>query len=362
MHLQSLRVLNFKNYAEGKFTFSPHINCIVGLNGVGKTNLLDAIFYLSMTKSYFNALDSQNICNDESFFMIEGLAELDARTVKIHCSLKKGEKKVFKLDNYPYEKMSEHLGKFPVVMIAPSDEELIRESHDIRRKFFDSIISQTDHSYLIALVQYNHYLKQRNALLKSHEYGKTLDRTLLAGYDTPLLKLAREIATKRQTFVRVFTPLVEQYYAKISLKREKINLHYMSKALNDDFERLFERSLNRDCLLQRTHVGCHKDEYVFEINDSPIKKFGSQGQQKSFLLSLKLAQFAFVKQDLGVTPLLLLDDIFDKLDDNRISSLLDIITSEDFEQIFITDAREERTRSLISNKYDNVQVLRIGDD
>ncbi|WP_109832441.1 DNA replication/repair protein RecF [Reichenbachiella versicolor] len=359
MYLQSLDIINFKNYNEGQVEFCDHINCLVGLNGSGKTNLLDAIYYLSMTKSYFNSLDGQNIKKNEDFFVINAEVQLEDKIRKYHCSLKKGEKKTFKVDGAEYEKMSEHLGKFPAVMIAPADDELIRESNDVRRKYFDSIIAQTDKIYLAELIRYNHHLKQRNALLKSQPTGKKIDKILLEGYDRPMIESSKIIAQKRLEFIQRFEPIVENNYELISEKRENVNIEYKSKALLNSFEEDFANSYERDLILQRTNVGVHKDEYLFTINDMAIKKFGSQGQQKSFLISLKLAQFEFVKEQVGLTPVLLLDDIFDKLDDGRIGRMLEIITSSRFKQIFITDAREERTMSLVTEKFNPVRVFRI---
>jgi len=361
MHLQSLELKNFKNYTTGQMEFCDHINCVVGLNGSGKTNLLDAIYYLSMTKSFFNALDSQNIRHQEGYFVINAETEVNDRMHKIHCSLKKGEKKVFTVDGAAYDKMSEHMGKFPAVMIAPGDDELIRESNEVRRKFFDSIIAQTDKAYLTELIKYNHHLKQRNALLKSNMDYRQIDKILLEGYDQPMIESSKFIAQKRLDFIKSFEPQVGNNYELISEKRENVSINYNSKALGDSFEKEFRKSLEKDAITQRTNVGIHKDEYQFQINEMPIKKFGSQGQQKSFLISLKFAQFEFVKQHLNLTPILLLDDIFDKLDDHRISRMLEIITSDTFQQIFITDAREERTMNLVSDNFDLVKIFRITD-
>lgn len=357
MYVQSLDLLNFKNYSEGHFEFCDQINCILGINGSGKTNLLDAIYYLSMTKSYFNALDGQNIKHEEPFFAINAKVEFDDKTRKLHCSLKKGEKKTFSIDGAEYDKMSEHLGKVPIVMIAPADDELIRESNEVRRKYFDSIISQTNRQYLSELISYNHFLKQRNALLKSNTGH--IDRLLLDSYDQPMIKSARYIAQQRQAFIEAFEPLVEDNYELIADQRETVRIDYRSKALEDDFEATFKAAIEKDIILQRTTVGVHKDEYLFKIDSRAIKKFGSQGQQKSFLISVKFAQFEFVKRQLAITPILLLDDIFDKLDDGRINRMLQIISSGKFQQIFITDAREERTMQLVKGISDNLVILQL---
>ncbi|MFY0626019.1 MAG: DNA replication/repair protein RecF [Reichenbachiella sp.] len=359
MFLQSLQLKNFKNYTEGSADFCEHINCLVGLNGSGKTNVLDAIHYLSLTKSHFNSVDAQNIRSKQEYFVVNGKINKENQLSDIHCSLKKGEKKLFTVDRQEYDKLSQHMGKFPIVLIAPNDDDLIRDSNETRRKFFDSIISQTDRAYLDALIKYNHYLKQRNALLKSFADKGNVDNTLLESYDLQIIEGAKFIALKRKDFVTNFQPSFEENYSLIAEKKETVLNEYKSKALFNDFETQFRKSKDKDLITQRTNVGVHRDEYNFEINGQPLKKFGSQGQQKSFLVSLKLAQFAFIQKSLGLTPILLLDDIFDKLDDGRIQKLLEIITSNQFKQIFITDAREERTMQLINKKYDPIRIFRI---
>ncbi len=358
MFLQSLELRNFKNYEEAQADFCDHINCLVGLNGSGKTNILDAIHYLSMTKSAFNTTDGQNIRKEQGYFVINGDLKKE-KLHSIHCSLKKGEKKKFTFDGGEYEKMSQHLGQLPIVLIAPNDDELIRDSSEVRRKYFDSIISQIDSEYLNKLIRYNHFLKQRNALLKAHSEGASLDSTLLATYDGELVRGGKAIGQTRSQFIREFEEHFESNYGLIAEKKEEVRITYRTKALDEGFEKEFERSRQKDIITQRTNVGIHRDDYVFEISGQPVKKFGSQGQQKSFLVSLKLAQFAFVKKQLGLTPILLLDDIFDKLDDGRIERMLEIITSDQFQQIFITDAREERTMSLINNRFEPLKIFRI---
>ena len=358
MFLQSLELLNFKNYEEISAEFCEHINCLVGLNGSGKTNILDAIYYLSMTKSAFNSSDGQNIRYEQGYFVINGLLQ-KPRQHKIHCSLKKGEKKKFTFDGVEYERMSQHMGQIPVVLIAPNDDELIRDSSEIRRKYFDSIISQIDATYLEKLIRYNHFLKQRNALLKLHAETQRLDKTLLTTYDNELIQNGKEICKKREEFISEFEPHFEENYSKISERKESVKIVYSSKVSLKSLADDFRQGLEKDLLTQRTNLGIHRDDYAFEIGEHPVKKFGSQGQQKSFLVSLKFAQFTFMKEHLGITPILLLDDIFDKLDDGRIQRMLEIITSDQFKQIFITDAREERTMNLINNRFEPLRIFRI---
>ena len=360
MILQSLELLNFKNYEKTRAEFCEHINCLVGLNGSGKTNVLDAIYYLSLTKSATNSSDTQNIRDEQSYFVINGQIQ-KKNEHKIHCSLKKGEKKKFTFDGSEYDKMSQHLGQVPVVLIAPNDDELIRDTSETRRKYFDSIISQIDSEYLQALIRYNHFLKQRNALLKSHAETRKLDKTLLATYDAELIEGSMVISKKREDFVTEFEPHFEENYARIAQKKETVRIAYSSKVLTKTFKDDFAKGLEKDVITQRTNLGIHRDDYAFMIGDHPVKKFGSQGQQKSFLVSLKFAQFTFMKEHLEITPILLLDDIFDKLDDGRIQRMLEIITSDQFQQIFITDAREERTMSLINNQFEPLKIFRIED-
>lgn len=359
MFLQSLSLQYFKNYEKAEISFCNHFNCLVGINGSGKTNILDAIYYLSSTKSAFHALDSQSINHDDQYFVINGEISIADKIHNVHCSLKKNSRKTFKVDDSEYDKLSEHIGKFPVVLIAPNDDELIRESNEVRRKFFDSIISQYDSEYLKTLIRYNHILKQRNALLKSMADSGKIDTLMLETYNEPLIRDSRFIASKRSRFVEEFVPHFQRNYDRIAEGREPVDIAYESKALMKDFELKYKEGLQKDMLTQRTNLGIHRDEYLFNIGGFPIKKYGSQGQQKSLLVSLKLAQFEFIKSHLKITPVLLLDDIFDKLDDGRIAQLMSIIGSEDFGQVFLTDAREERTRNLLLGKFDPMKIFRV---
>ncbi|MEO9966016.1 MAG: DNA replication/repair protein RecF [Reichenbachiella sp.] len=359
MFLQSLSLQYFKNYEKAEVSFCDHFNCLVGLNGSGKTNILDSIYYLSTTKSAFHALDSQSIQHDGQYFVINGQISLSKKEHKIHCSLKRNSRKTFKVDDSEYDKLSEHVGKFPIVLIAPNDDELIRESNEVRRRFFDSIISQYDSEYLKLLIRYNHYLKQRNALLKKMAESGRVDKVMLETYKTPMVNDSAEIAMKRRSFIQEFLPHFQNNYDRIADKKERVEIVYNTKALSADFGKQFADNIQRDIQSQRTGLGIHRDEYIFEIDGFPIKKYGSQGQQKSLLISLKLAQFGFVKSHLKITPILMLDDIFDKLDDGRIDRLMSIIGSKEFGQVFLTDAREERTRSLLSEKFEPMKIFRV---
>jgi DNA replication and repair protein RecF len=359
MILQKISLTNFKNYEGIEIDFSKGLNCFTGLNGSGKTNLLDAIHYLSLTKSAFNSIDSQNIRHSTSFFAIRAEFESKNKNHKLTCSLKLGEKKSFKMDDSAYDKLSEHIGKFPVVLIAPNDDDLIRESSETRRKFVDSIISQTDKKYLVNLIQYTHYLKQRNSLLKRiNETGKR-DNDLLAQYDDQIVKLSLDLAKVRQSFINTILPQFIFQYKFLCAEKEQVDIRYETKALDTDFSQKLKSSIEKDIILQRTTMGIHRDDYTFLINQKPLKKFGSQGQQKSFLIGLKLSQFDYIKQKQGITPLLLLDDIFDKLDDERIQKLLQMIEEKRFEQIFLTDARRERTENLLINLSIELKIFNL---
>jgi DNA replication and repair protein RecF len=349
MIIDSISLTNFKNYSESSISFGPEVNCITGLNGSGKTNLLDAIHYLSMTKSAFNSVDGQNIKNDEAFYAIKGIFKHNDKEHKVLCSLKTGTKKNFKVNDVAYSKLSEHLGKFPLVLIAPNDDELIRDSSEVRRKFFDSTIAQTNKKYLQNLIEYAHFLKQRNALLKRINETGHRDLNLINQYDDKLITIGYQISEERKNFLIKYEPEFSSHYKFISDKKEKVLIEYKSKTLEVDFEKIFKANLEKDILLQRTNVGIHRDDYEFLIENKSLKKYGSQGQQKSFLVSLKLAQFDYLKELFGFRPLLLLDDIFDKLDDNRINKLISLISTDKFQQIFITDAREERTKALLKD-------------
>lgn len=362
MFLEKLELLNFKNYKQAEAMFCPHINCFTGLNGTGKTNILDAIYYLSITKSAFNVQDGQNIHHGLPFFSILGQVNLNNKHHKVQCSLKKGEKKTFKVDGSEYDKLSHHLGRFPVVLIAPNDDDLIRESSELRRKYFDSIISQTNREYLQQLIAYNHYLKQRNTLLKKFSEIGSVNEDLLEPYNRQIIDLSFSLSEERKKFLTAFSPVFVDHYNFVSQEKEIVSIEYNSTAVDADFEIKFRQSISKDLVLQRTTTGIHRDDYVFRIRDRPLKKFGSQGQQKSYVISLKLAQFDYIKANTGVTPFLLLDDIFDKLDDDRIRMLIEIVSSDKFQQIFLTDARPERTRTLLSPLGNRVKIFRIEED
>ncbi len=348
MHLKELQLRQFKNHKDSKFSFNEQIICFVGNNGAGKTNILDAIHYLSQTKSYFNHIDSQNIQFDKDYFMLKGIFKKDENDDEIQCNISIEKGKSIKYNQKKYKRFSEHIGKFPIVIISPTDSNLILEGSDVRRKYLDSSIAQYKRSYLQILIQHNKTLKQRNSLLKQFSEGNYFDQITLDAYDTPLRELANIIHAERTEFLKNLVPVFNKYYTDISGGKEKVDLNFKSQLTNQDYKQLLKESLYQDRASNYTQYGIHKDDIIFEMNDHPIKKIGSQGQQKSFLIALKLAQFEFIKKQTGFKPILLLDDIFDKLDDERVLKLITLVNENVFGQVFITDTHKERINNILN--------------
>ncbi|WP_418501251.1 DNA replication/repair protein RecF [Flagellimonas sp.] len=359
MFLRHLSLVNYKNFDSKTLEFDPVINCLVGNNGVGKTNILDAIYHLCFGKSYFNPVATQNIKHDTEFFVVEGEFEKEGKTEKIICSFKKGTKKVIKRNGKPYEKFSEHIGFLPLVIISPSDRDLILEGSETRRKFMDGVISQSDKGYLQNLIKYNKVLVQRNSLLKYFAANRTFDPNTLSIYNEQLHGLGTEIHKKRKEFMAAFVPIFKEQYSHISEKEEQIMLSYESPLSEGPLLKLLESNVEKDRALQYTSVGVHKDDLEFTIAGHPIKKFGSQGQQKSFLIALKLAQFHFIKEQANTTPILLLDDIFDKLDENRVSHIVGLVKNDNFGQIFISDTHAERTENVVKTIHQSYKIFTL---
>jgi len=349
MHLANLKLINFKNYQNEAFTFTSEINGFVGDNGAGKTNLLDAIHYLSLTKSFLNSIDYQNLRHGQEFFSLLGTYSKDQAEFKVKCQLKAGEKKIISLNNNFYDKLSEHIGLFPLVLIAPYDTDIIRGNNDIRRKFFDGVIAQLDRQYLVDLLKYNHALRQRNYVLRYTESHNQVDMDLIEPYDQILISTGQKIYNQRKQFLEMALPFIQEHYEHISDHKEHIRFKYRSDVDSDNFEINFKRALKNDLAAKRTHIGIHKDEYKIEIDGYPIKKYGSQGQQKSLIVALKLAQFDILRKKNGFKPIILMDDIFDKLDEHRINKILNLVAGHTFGQIFITDARPERTNAIFND-------------
>jgi len=359
MYLKKISLFNYKNFSEANFEFDSKINCFVGKNGIGKTNVLDAIYHLSYGKSYFNPLAVQNIKHDEEFFVIDGEFEKDERNEQIVCSLKKGQKKILKRNGKQYEKFSDHIGFIPLVIISPADRDLIVEGSETRRKFIDSVISQLDATYLQQLIQYQKVIIQRNALLKYFALNHVFESTTLSIYNEQLHELGHSIFEKRKQFLEDFIPIFNKHHQAITGNAETVQLVYESQLHEKDLLALFEESLAKDRILHYTTVGIHKDDLSFEIDHHPIKKFGSQGQQKSFLIALKLAQFEFVKKQSKQNPILLFDDIFDKLDETRVGKIIEMVNNDDFGQLFISDTHPERTETVIKSMHQSYKIFNL---
>lgn len=359
MILNTLSLVNYKNFESKFFTFDNKINCFVGANGVGKTNVLDAIYHLSFGKSYFNPIATQNIKHNEEFFVVDGVFEKEDRTEKIIVSLKKGQKKIIKRNGKAYEKFSDHIGFIPLVIISPADRDLIIEGSETRRKFIDSVISQSDKTYLNNLINYNKILMQRNALLKYFALNNTFNAQTLDVYNEQLHSYGTEIFNTRKEFLEIFIPIFKERYNAISNHKEVVNLSYKSDLFEGNLKDLLKENINKDKALQYTSVGIHKDDLNLEIEDFPIKRYGSQGQQKSFLVALKLAQFDFIKQQSGVSPILLLDDIFDKLDENRVAQIIELVNNKNFGQLFISDTHAERTEEVVKQIHQSYKLFKL---
>ncbi|WP_396157559.1 DNA replication/repair protein RecF [Flavobacterium sp.] len=359
MFLKRISLLNYKNFSDVTFEFDAKINCFVGKNGIGKTNILDAIYHLANGKSYFNPLAVQNIKHEEEFFVIDGEFEKKDRTEQILCSLKKGQKKILKRNGKIYEKFSDHIGFIPLVIISPADRDLIVEGSETRRKFIDNVISQLDRSYLQQLIQYQKIISQRNALLKYFALNHVFDMDTLSIYNEQLSHLGQAIFEKRKSFLANFIPIFNQYHQDITNAAETVQLVYQSDLFEKDTLTLLEHNITKDRALQYTSVGVHKDDLSFEIDSHPIKKFGSQGQQKSFLIALKLAQFDFVKKQSGEKPILLFDDIFDKLDEFRVSKIIEMVNNDEFGQLFISDTHPERTENIVKTTHQSYKIFNL---
>jgi DNA replication and repair protein RecF len=359
MFLKKISLFNYKNFSEATFQFDAKINCFVGKNGIGKTNVLDAIYHLANGKSYFNPLAIQNIKHNEDFFVIDGEFEKSHRIEQIVSSFKKGQKKILKRNGKIYEKFSDHIGFIPLVMISPADNDLIIEGSETRRRFIDTVISQLEPTYLQELIQYQKIISQRNALLKYFALNHTYDSETLSIYNEQLNGLGQSIFVKRKQFITDFVPIFNKYHQTITDSCEAVQLVYESHLFENDLISLLEENLTKDRALQYTSVGIHKDDLAFQIDGHPIKKFGSQGQQKSFLIALKLAQFEFVKKQSGEKPILLFDDIFDKLDETRVSKIVAMVNANEFGQLFISDTHPERTETIVKTTHQSYKIFSL---
>lgn len=360
MYIEKLNVLNFKNYSSEEISFSPEINLVTGLNGSGKTNLLDAIHCLSLGKSAFSSQEQQMMLTDQSFFSVLGFFKKSGKEYEVRYDFQKGQKKNIYLDGKVYDRISDHIGRFPVVMINPDDQKIIREGSEERRRFFDQIFCQIDHEYLTQLMHYVHLLKQRNALLKEWKESSTRkDFVLLDSYDGPLIQLNEALYSKRQKYIAHFVTYFLLQYEKLTEGKEHMTIVYQSDVMKEDFAELFKKRRERDQMMERTTMGVHKDDYVFTLGDQSVKTFGSQGQQKSFVIALKLAQLEMMREWSKTEPILLLDDIFDKLDDERIHHLIHNIAGTTKGQILITDARPERSIEIIRLLEREIRIFNV---
>lgn len=346
MWLKRISILNYKNLEQVELSFSRKMNCIIGKNGMGKTNLLDAVYYLSFCKSATNPIDSQNIRHDQEFFVIQGFYETDVQEPEeVYCGLKRKQKKQFKRNKKEYTRLSDHIGLIPLVMVSPADSLLIAGGSEERRRFMDVVISQFDREYLDALIRYNKALMQRNTLLKS---DMEPEEELMAVWEEMMAAAGSVVYQKRKAFIDEFIPVFQSYYAYISQDREQVSLAYESHASQGELLQQIKDSRQRDRIMGYSLKGVHKDDLVMQLGDFPIKREGSQGQNKTYLIALKLAQFDFLKRTGSqTTPLVLLDDIFDKLDASRVEQIVKLVAGDSFGQIFITDTNRDHLDKIL---------------
>ncbi len=346
-HLAGLHVLNFRNHREVELALCPEVNCFTGPNGTGKTNLLDAVHYLALGKGYFDAVDLHNILHGEELFMVQGRMVTPEGEDTILCSVRKGQRKILSRNRKEYDRLADHVGRYPVVMITPYDGQLVLEGSEVRRRFLDGLIAQFDRGYLDALIRYNRALAQRNALLKHLAERGGSSKEAFEPWDEQLVEQATVIHTARTAFMNDLVPLLEQHYAGISSGPEQVALEYRSPLSDAGMNELLQRSWERDRAAQYTTTGVHKDDLVFTLQGQPLKRFGSQGQQKTYLIALKLAQFELTARRSGSEPVLLLDDIFDKIDPQRMRHLLQLLSGHRFGQVLITDTDAQRLHAAL---------------
>lgn len=360
MYLQHIQLTNFKNFESADLQFSPSINCFIGNNGVGKTNILDAVHYLSLAKSFFSQGEVQSIRHGEDFFIVSGTFSHDAGDDTISCSFVRQKQKTLKCNSKEYERISEHIGRFPAVMVSPADSSLITEGSEERRKFLNKIISQYNSEYLDALMNYNKALASRNRLLKEFASGHEFDDEILESYDFQMARYGSIIFRERKNLVERLAPVFQEYYDIVSLSREKVELNYKSQLAAGSLAELLAANRERDRYLQYTSAGVHRDDLEFTMDGHPVRNLGSQGQQKSYLVALKLAKFGYIASMTGLTPLLLLDDLFDKFDADRVEQLIKLVGSHRFGQIFITDTHQDRLLKILEGATADYKLFRIG--
>tara|TARA_B100000401_G_scaffold333365_1_gene232498 strand:+ start:2650 stop:3738 length:1089 start_codon:yes stop_codon:yes gene_type:complete len=357
--INKISILNYKNILDKTFNFDNKINCFVGNNGVGKTNILDSIYHLAIGKSSFSISNENNINHESEFMLLDGLFSINNKKENITCSLKRNETKVLKRNEKIYKKLSDHFGLIPVVLISPYDTNLIIEGSSERRKFMDSIISTYDKNYLQNIITHGKLIKQRNKILKYFNKSAKIDMDSILVYNDQIVKLSKPIHECRKNFVSEFVPLVIDKYNNISGKNEKVTLQYKSDLNENEIGDLLEKSFQKDMILQFTSCGIHKDDLIFKIDNNSIKRFGSQGQQKSFLISLRFAEFEFLKNSNDLAPILLMDDIFDKLDIQRVKNIVDLVNSSEFGQLFVSDTDKPRIEKVIKSLKNSSEIFEI---
>lgn len=362
MYLRKLNLLNFKSYGELEIELSPKLNCFVGNNGVGKTNLFDSIYYLAFCKSFFNSQDVSNIKHTCDFFMIHGEFILDGQVERIQCACKKDQKKRVRRNDKEYQKLADHIGLIPLVMVSPADASLILEGSEERRRYMNGVISQYDRQYLEDVIRHNKALIQRNRLLKEFSRQRYFDEDSLFIWDDQLSLLGERIYHKRKEFITQLLPIFQYYYDYISSGHEHVELKYQTQAGDRSLSEQMTEAHGRDKQLQFTSVGVHRDDLILELAGYPMKQQGSQGQQKTYLVALKMAQFDFLKKISAVRPLILLDDVFDKLDANRVTQIIKLVSEDHFGQIFITDTNLPHLQSILSGLSADYRLFNVTDD
>ena len=357
MILNAISILNYKNLEQVELSFSPKLNCFFGQNGMGKTNLLDAVYFLSFCKSAGNPIDSQNIRHEADFFVIQGFyTAADGTPEEIYCGMKRRQKKQFKRNKKEYSRLSDHIGFLPLVMVSPADSQLIAGGSEERRRFMDVVISQYDKQYLDALIRYNKALQQRNILLKSEQ---PVEEELIAVLEEMMAHNGEIVFRKREAFIQEFIPIFQSFYSFISQDKEQVGLTYESHAREGALLDVLKQSRVRDQIMGYSLRGIHKDELNMLLGDFPIKREGSQGQNKTYLVALKLAQFDFLKRTGATVPLLLLDDIFDKLDASRVEQIIKLVAGENFGQIFITDTNREHLDRILHSVGGDYKMFQV---
>ena len=362
MILEKLSLLNYKNIAEATLELSPKMNCFIGRNGAGKTNVLDAVYYLSFCHSASNPIDSQVIRHQQEFLMLEGVYADDRQTdmerLTISCGMKRGQKKHFKRDKKEYRRLSEHIGLIPIVMVSPDDTSLIGGGSEERRRLMDVVIAQTDRTYMDALSRYNKALQQRNALLKQETEP---DAEMVGIFEQQMALTGETVYRQRALFTEQLTPLFQQFYERISDGHEQVSLNYVSHCQRGPLLEIIQRDRWKDRAVGYSLHGIHRDDLEIMLGDRPMKREGSQGQQKTFVISLKLSQFELLKQATQTAPLLLLDDIFDKLDSQRVEQIVSLVSSDNFGQIFITDTNREHLDQILTASSHDYKIYNVTD-